>query len=496
MRSTLIRLMAIVAVVCASQGRCSFASANDEFFQAANEIVRVLLAKHRDIAAMADENGNLRAHVVNQIKFDRNLRFYESTEIIDELELVGEQKTKMIALAVRWRAEHKKWAAEMQRIYEQEKTDPAEIKAHIRLRDRLDEEFEEKVAKILRPHQVKWLKQIQIRYLVRVHGFIKLLQLKEFKEYSEISDEEIAAVRKKYRELRDGISRKAIELRKESVAELLSPLTGDQRNKVLEKWYYLKNQETPHVEQIRAHINLLNQLKYMDDFDSVFEKLAKFPTFEMTISGSFKPVRREIKGDKKRANLYWTARFFRQIFRNEDLSFSMDLTTEQHALINDALGAFDSGMRELAELNFSWKGGTRTELLKMRKKSDDLMFDTSQKLITDAKNILSPDQWKKFEQIAETAFANKSGPVIDLFEGPLGDQLRLTKSDKDKLRQSSETAMKTIKNESIEIEDELIETLLKFLEPKTRQKTKNLIGPKLKKSPANLAALIMHSAGF
>jgi hypothetical protein len=64
------------------------------------------------------------------------------------------------------------------------------------------------------------------------------------------------------------------------------------------------------------------------------------------------------------------------------------------------------------------------------------------------------------------------------------------------LRQSSEKAMKTIKKKSIEIEDELIEALLKFLEPKTRQKTKNLIGPKLKNSPANLAALIMHSAGF
>ena len=461
-----------------------------------NEMVKLLFAKNMSITGMTDAHGNIKSYMTNRIEFDQNLKFFETADIIDELELVGEQRTKMIALGKFWRKEHQKLREEYNRVYKKEVKEDGELRKAFQWFPELDRKYEKKVQGILLSHQYRWLKQIQLRYLLRVHGLINVSKLKPFRQYTGVTDAEITAMRKKYRELQKQLSEQGIELRKDAIKTFLKPLNTEQSEKVHKKWKYLASDKEPKLEQFRAHMNLLDQLEYLFKIKSHFARLEQFPLFEMGITGTYKPKRHKITADPKQTEAYLTARFIQQVFKSEQLLPALSLSNQQYDVLEKGNRDFTQEIARMSRMSLNWSGGTHSELLELRRKTNEIMYNASKAFIDTTQKSLSSDQWNLLEGLAKKALIMKSGPLVDLVRGDLGKQLKLSKSMKQKLEASAKKSLDQIKTKSIKIEDELLQALLNCLKPESRKKAKELLGPKLKKSSANIDALIIRSSGY
>lgn len=118
------------------------------------------------------------------------------------------------------------------------------------------------------------------------------------------------------------------------------------------------------------------------------------------------------------------------------------------------------------------------------KRSVDLK--TPEQLLSKLRECLTVAQWGKFTDVVSAALSKMQGPAYDLIDGPLGIKLALDQKNKQRLRNE-------FKKGSVDVESKAINGFVEALPTDEAKKAfKDLLGPTLKESPANLDLLINH----
>ena len=102
-------------------------------------------------------------------------------------------------------------------------------------------------------------------------------------------------------------------------------------------------------------------------------------------------------------------------------------------------------------------------------------------------------QWGKFTDVVSAALSKMQGPAYDLIDGPLGIKLALDQKNKQRLRNEFKKAISHLEKGSVDVESKAINGFVEALPTDEAKKAfKDLLGPTLKESPANLDLLINH----
>jgi hypothetical protein len=79
------------------------------------------------------------------------------------------------------------------------------------------------------------------------------------------------------------------------------------------------------------------------------------------------------------------------------------------------------------------------------------------------------------------------GPIWDLLYGSLGQELKLDDADKKKLKEAAKEARTLFEKKTIEIEQSMLDERTEKLPEPAQKKLRELLGPPLQNTPANLS---------
>jgi len=441
----------------------------------------------KTIRASFNNAGNLSVSYYTPVRFDRRLIFVENELVLEELELTADQTKKFTETVDSWRAEfdqiNKKIASLYNKGFDKNRFD----ELYREVQD-LTKNSEIKLHKILLPHQIKWLRQIQMRYLVRTVGLKAFVGSKSVGEYLGKSPRRGQTLSAGGRRLKGELVKMSEQALSKAVEKLTSSLNEEQREEFLRKWPYLKERtSSAGTTQLRVHFAMVNCFEQLDNFQSPFEKLLRFPKFEVNVAGDFRPVQSRLKRPEEEV-LRLKMSFIGEVVSSEN-ELSSSLSPEECKAIDEVLAEMKGVVSKVGQRSLGWDGDPK-DLPAFRAELRSLRDNAVEVACQKTEMVLSESQEEILEQLAEKLVLKKSGPIVDLLEGELGEDLGLTEQNKTELRKSVEEASKILTEESIMIEETYLSSQLEALDEVEREKLKKLIGPKLKYSPANLSILI------
>ncbi|MEQ1903258.1 MAG: hypothetical protein ABL888_03620 [Pirellulaceae bacterium] len=450
------------------------------------ELVRQLWEAEAGTSAHAwfDENGNLKHGWVQTSEgFYRQLvDFYDCEETQAELELVGEQMLKYKGILRNWNnsINHLFQQASSNRSADAYRAAHEEYySAKARYIDELDD--------LLTPLQRKALSQIQFRFLLRNHGFM-LFQKPELKDFLGVKhgigfqsvDEKVSIDERGYKSLQKEIANARVE----ASNILLRQFSDEERKAIFRRWTYLITDEVGYSESFRIHLAFEDEFKSLDKLKSPIQKTHNFPTFVMNPAGLFETSDDERASSLESSTYFWLSEMWR---KKDSLIDQLRLTDRQVAMIEEFLDAWG---KLYAEKTPQIATGEQTASPGGNAANQEERHIVSKELYNRLKSTFSPDQWSTLEGIAERNLERKMGPIWDLLYGSLGQELKLDDADKKKLKEAAKEARTLFEKKTIEIEQSMLDERTEKLPEPAQKKLRELLGPPLQNTPANLSSYV------
>lgn len=456
----------------------------------ARAVFTELRAQTGDVTVMVDANGTFE-HMWTQnanTMFDGQLPFLECEETRRELDLVGEQQSKYEQIVEGWRQKHDQAYKDLEAGLVAE-VPRSEIKKIIEGFKSRQVEMLENVDNVLLSHQSDALSQIQIRYLLRTNGLIAVLDNKHVKEFAGLSQKDVGSVRSRIRRRSRELAKWASEARDQAVETVLEPLDQEQQRKLKALWPYLGDPANPHCEQLRIHLEFHSEFESLSKADSVFTKIRRFPSYLLTVSGTFVPQENEREVDPLYAD-HDICHAFNSMFKKDDFVDRLGVSDHQMLALEAVLDAFRASDSKASSISLSWEGGTNEELEAMKSRVRSIRQSAAADAVAEMRRVLSRPQWNQFEDLGWEALDRMYGPIFSLTEGKLGDDLAISKSQKRAIREAAEEARKEFEKATLDIEEKWLTQLLEVLSDKQKERIEQLIGPRLMSTPANLGVYL------
>ncbi len=465
------------------------------------ELVRQLWEKEPDTTAIAefDELGNLHRAWMQSSDgiFTQLVDFYLCEETQAELELVGEQSLKYQCIVKEWNGSVDKLLTQPSASQTGDaKKQLTESQTKKNQKDALDEyyaakaEYLQELDDLLTPHQRKALSQIQFRFLVRTLGptvfhwqeVRDFLGVERFPSDHPEFDEKGVIIRGENRpnEIK-AFQKKIADARVEASNILLKQFSDDERKLIFSRWKYMVKDDVGLSELFRIHLSFEDQFKSIEPLKSPFQKVKHFPMFEMSPAGLFSTC--ELPDSRKPSLESATLNWFLGIWqKNRSGIEHLELTDAQiesiNSIENERRNWYSVPMTAAGESVGSPASHNLTE---------DQRMALTQDFYGRLKHTLTGEQWAMLEQIAEKSLERKLGPVWDLRFGTLGRDLKLDDAAKEKLEQAAKVARQAFEEKTIEIEEFWLSERTKELSEPAQAKMRQLLGPPLRNTPANLS---------
>ena len=474
-------------LVCAIVANYCDAEDNEKLtrIELSSKVYSELKPQGRNVFVMVGIDGKFKQGWVSRSSdmFDGPLPFFESDQTIDELELSKDQKSKYEDAVGEWRIDLenglKEWRAALKN------GDKTKSKNAISKLDEIHKSGIESATETLLNHQRKRLSQIQIRYLIRTAGLVPVLKHKDVLKFTGLTNADTGRVESQARSNQGELSKQILEIQNNAVAKMFEPLSEEQRKKLFKKWPYLVDKKSPRPERLRIQTKFHDGFRELEKIESVFNKIKRFPEFELSVAGTFQP-RFNSRPLNKGYDGYSKAKRFFDLMKTDDFVDYLGVTEEQLSKLRIFYRAYISQVNKASTISITWKGGTKEELEAMKKKMRGMMQSAGTKAMSDIESTLDETQMERFEGMADLALDKMYGPCYDLLHGSLGTSFELKNAKKQELKMAFKKALEEFEEATLEIEEKWFELSLKPLGEQKRSKFKNLIGDRLSKSPANL----------
>ena len=442
----------------------------------ARELLLELRSNVPQVRAKFDRQGRLDFYrwTSNSNITEKTRRFYVRNLNTPELEEIAEQKKEFDKILSDWKND-------LGAQYESMNESPSAAKYEAFLR--MDEEFEQKCLESLLPHQAKALQQIHLRFMLRVVGFENFIASKNFRKMSGLSSGQVEKAGRELRSKRKIIGEKILSLKNRVVERLLQSFDEDDAKLILEKWPYLNDDQVLSTEMLRAHLLCCEDNEYFSKLEAkedIFHKLILFPHFKMKVDGQLVHDDPVPAYQEKHIPKMALGAFLQ--FKDSEEADMLGLSEWQHENL-DAIKLELSKGKPTVRME-----GETAVMMENPEKSKD-----PKELFDDLRKILTVNQWAKFKDVVNIGFSKMQGPAYDILEGPLGGELSLGQDRKKRLQDDFKKAIEHLEKESISIESDAFSCFVDALPTdKAKKVFKDLLGPPLKKSPANLDLLLGH----
>jgi len=115
-----------------------------------------------------------------------------------------------------------------------------------------------------------------------------------------------------------------------------------------------------------------------------------------------------------------------------------------------------------------------------------------QKSVADLKELLGKNRWELVETFADRINIASAGPVYDLVEGELSEELKLTPEQKDLLKKNAKNSLEFLTRETAGIEEFVLDEMASTLDEARARKFKAAFGSPVKNAPVNIDLMMMN----
>ena len=410
-----------------------------------------------------------------------NALFFGDEIIQLEIELVDEQKAKFNSIVKKWQTSWEKTIREIQADYKKSPLSQEEVKSRIAEND---ETSLSKIRKVLLPHQLAIINELQLRCLLRTQGIKTILESPEFHELLNLKKPERDKILSTAKSLRQKVLQKSIEVRKKTLAILFEPLSKDEVRTVAEKWKHLfedKNQCS--LEELIIFLDP-ERYAWINEKSEPIKKLIGRPNFETGAAGNLvsKPGGKYPNEELQVFRSFWV---IRHQSINEDFVRWVGLTEDEKLDVQELIKASYPSSQFILEMgNETTKTG--------QKVASDKMESMQLESITAIKELLGDERWGRVETFAERINLASAGPVYDLIEGELSKRLKFSRAKKDTLKRKSAESLKYLTQETAKIEEFFLDEMASTLDENRSKKFKAAFGRPVKNAPVNIDLMLMN----
>ena len=447
------------------------------------KIFQELGSKNEKIRCQLDNRGAIRTRIVQYFSPNPLIDFYENTVIQSELELVASQKTEFDSEVKKWRTANNKIVAEFKKS--------RDYKTLVSSLNELNKKYEDAFARILLPQQVDWIRQIQMRYLIRAHGITKVLKTDGFRQIAKPQDPSFRKLNRSLSSIKKSSIEKLIEAKKTSLDKLLQPLTKEQKRLLYSRWPYLTDEKVPNFEQYRLHLLLATkEIKSLDD-DSIYKKIMYFPFFELSVAGIFESQSQQPNDYDKEKDSYCYISFLDSLNDDGELAKQLSLSDYQTSEVDRILNNFNSELSRATQVGIRWNSESDGHPKNAQAKMNEIRKEVCGISANHFQNLLTKEQASKLELIAESRLARKSGFLYELLDGDLGHVIGLKDTQKKRIRDVLPKVENLLNEKTVEIEDYVFSAISEKLPEECKAPFQKLVGTELKQCPGSVEALLL-----
>lgn len=420
-----------------------------------------------------DGEGRLKT-AISQTIANTNAMFFKDEVIQLEIELVDDQEAKLNSILSAWQAS---WEETIKGIQRDHKKAPL---SRDQVRERIannDEVSLAKIRKLLLPHQVAIINELQLRCLFRTQGLRTILDSPEFHKSLELSDADRDKLLKTARSTTQKTLQQSIEVRAKALAVLLESLSDDERQMLAEKWKHLFDDE--HRCSLEELIVFLDAERYawIDEDSDALEKLVGRPNFETGAAGNL---------ITKPGNKYSNEKLsvFRSFWKNKEFADWVGLSADEQTQVQSLVKAsYPSSSQILEMANEPTREGQKSNAEKFERMESESMAAIMEVL---------GDRWTRVETFAERINLASAGPVYDLIEGELSERMKFSPAKKDLLKEKAAEALKLLTTETGKIEESVLDEIASSLDEDRGKKFKAAFGRPVKNAPVNIDLMLMN----
>ncbi len=410
--------------------------------------------------------------------------FLKSEAIRSELDLVGEQESRIAELLKKYDDRRQKlrdrWG--MGEAYAGENGLRAEL---LELQEKIGDEVREV---LLRPQWTRLQQLIMRIWYFRRLGFCTVVS-RRLAQSLKLTDAQEGALVSAALPLANQLERRGMEERKAVIDELLSVLTEKQRARMrveLGDFYYGKS----------ANVDLLVwQLGY--DPKSKEARKTSDPyfgfdadwIFVLGCNGRLTPRRLPPSVKVSKVAFFHHLQFLR---RSPDIESLLQLSDEQKVRLEEQLEEWkrESGKIVMRNTQYS-KIADRQVRERLRAQSKKDVAELKQKIDKKVVKVLTIQQMATLAALARRMEAARRGHVAVLVDGTLGERIKISKTQQDRLLARAKQQEKQLVKKSLAWETEAYARLMQTLAPDQRTALQRLIGKPPQSMPGATSVLIL-----
>jgi len=280
------------------------------------------------------------------------------------------------------------------------------------------------------------------RAYMRSHGLISFLQLPEVSDFAGIGAADINRVRNLVKQDRQKLARQAIEARFKATDIVLDLFNEREKEIITYKWPYLVSEESDYAEQFRIHLDLSETFDEDNGQATVYQKLVRFPRFEMSVSGVFVPVESKVDENEVSGDLSYVSAFY-QLFRSRDLARHLDMSHRQAREIEVAFKEYALELQDANSKSLNWSDDSGITLDELRAELAETRATAAKRTRKVIDGLLLEPQLEAYGEIAKALLERSAGPFWDIESGSLSEKLGITESTRESLEKSITMARKS-----------------------------------------------------
>lgn len=363
---------------------------------------------------------------------------------------------------------------------------------------KLTAEFDEEIAKLIGVKSHKRLRQIQLRYVLRLKGIVRILKSESSREMIGISSDPTQVIRKISPGIVETTKREINETVAAAHRDWLKYLNDDSRNVYYGKWGPALNGSTS-VDQLKWQLGYRDQDRIQVDPDlEEFSKVLGSAVLNFDVSSEVYSASPNLQEMAKQSKNYRRFHAYREIFYfyRPNTNRDFELLASQHQQIRDIDKRYDRQVsRQISQLSLKYnaspalmehKSGPWTDEL------EQLKEEAYQTAVEEFEKVILPHQRKLIGEVALNAETRRLGPLADMLDGKLGENMKLSDRHKEILAEKARDVREFLDKESLRLENDMIQQVLDALPRNQSVALEKALGPPLKHSPPNISLMLLH----
>ncbi len=364
--------------------------------------------------------------------------------------------------------------------------------------NRLSRELNQRVVHeldaILLPHQRERFQQLRYRFWIRRIGLFAALVRGPFSRYLQLTDQQKQQLRQQAINLRKSADDEVLRLKRLIRQQLTSPLTAKQREQLVRLTSDLKFHDHLFVGIISAQLHEQPDAWVSDESDLEFRPLAISGKYRIGPDGLFfRIVSRRGEAGKQAFAEIRKAIFSEllTILNDDDVATRLALSEEQkqlYLLLRKSHRTFQEEL--LSQINQDLRDHSGANVKQIQQRMRSKQTKIAERQIIAIKQSLLPFQRELLDQVVQNIELVRAGLAFALTSGALSQKIGVTDAQGDQLRQRAVKLRGTIAERTGELETDIESKLTGVLTDEQQDRLAQLIGPRIRKIPANLDLLI------